>query len=116
MSPKRILPPPHGIEELPPPPSFGWYGDTDELTMGEIDEIVRVSGLSMKELGGPLLLAYAAVAYARREKRELYPWSCVTLLRGSDLTFSLDDDDDTDRLEQAAEQAVQDGTEPPDPV
>lgn len=116
---KRRVPPPPGRETMPPPPSFGWIGDIDGLTHGELDQIIRHAGTALKDMAGPMLLPYAAVAYARRENPELYPWSVAGLLMFNEVEAGvLELDEDQAAAEHAAALAasLESGEPMPDPA
>lgn len=115
---KRRVPPPPGREKMPPPPSFGWIGDIDGLTHGEMEEIILHSGGPLKDMAGPMLLPYAAVAYARRENKDLYPWDTVALLMFNEVEAGVLDMGEDQAQEHAAAQAaaLESGEPMPDPA
>jgi hypothetical protein len=108
----RPRPPlPRGYDKLPPKPSFGWLGNPADLTLDELDEIIREAGMNTDEMQRTTLLAYAAVAYARRQNPALYPWSTAKALRISDIDIH-DFDEDEDQAHADALQAAMDSGEP----
>lgn len=114
---RRRVPPPPGRDTMPPKPSFGWIGDPEDLTHGELAEIVRHAGVSLREMDMAMLLPYAAVAYARRENQQLYPWSVAGLLKMSEVdTGVIDTGPDEQQLADLQEAALERGEPMPDPA
>lgn len=114
---RRRVPPPPGFGLLPEPPSFGWIGDPDDLTHGELNEIVRHSGQSLRAMDMQMLLPYAAVAYARRENPEKYHWGIVSHLKIKDIeTGVLDEGPTEEELADAQAKSIETGEPMPDPA
>lgn len=116
--PKRRVPPAPGRSTLPPPPAFGWIGDIDGLTHGEIDQICQAAGKRLNEIEPSLLMPFAAVAYARRENPTLYPWATAYLLRPGEVEVGVLDEEpiDEEHLAELQEDALSNGEPMPDPV
>jgi len=114
--PRPLIPPAPGRASMPPPPSFGWIGDPDELTHGEMDEIARTAGRQFMDLERTMILPYVAVAYARRENRALYPWTVAKLLKPSEVMVGVLDVQGDQELADAQEAAVENGEVMPDPA
>ncbi|WBB59348.1 hypothetical protein O7599_27790 [Streptomyces sp. WMMC500] len=114
----NTLPPPP--PNAPAPPSFGWYTNPRDLTNGEIDAIKR--RLKVKEIAdadGPAFLAHVAVAFARRENPQRYPWECSADIPISELPVpeATPDEKELAQYEEAAAEAAILGTdEPADPA
>lgn len=106
---RRRPPPPPGYDQMPPAPEFGWLGNSDDLTLQELDEIALVAQVEISQLNKAALLAYSAVAYARRVDPQLYPWSTAKLLKISDIEVHFEDEG---QEEADALQAAIDGVDP----
>lgn len=113
---RRLPPPAPGRAQMPPPPSFGWIGDADDLTHGEMDEIARANGTQFMDLERTMVLPYIAVAYARRENTELYPWDTARLLKPDEVQVGVFTADDTAAHAAAQAIAVENGEPMPDPA